>query len=49
MVGETMIERETGWEREKDRKTVTLGERERATEGKRERKTKVVETKKKKE
>ena len=30
MVGERMIERETGWkrEREKDRKTVTLGERE---------------------
>ena len=23
-----MVERETGWKREKDRKTVTLGERE---------------------
>ena len=40
-----MIERETGWKREKDRKTVTLGERE-SHRGKKEGKTKVGETEK---
>ena len=44
-----MIERETGWKRERKIERQSRWEKERATEGKRERKTKVGETEKKKE
>ena len=43
-----MIERETGWKRERKIERQSRWEKERATEGKRERKTKVGETEKKK-